>query len=176
MKPLITGIALIIIILIMIIFQTDNYNYRLQSDFLKLCADEASNSALLFYDEDKFRGGQKIFNEAEGIKIIEYVIKSYLKTDGALLPLKESYWKDRISYTAYFFNDNLICGVYKNGIKINSFSFLYPYLYTDDELLYKKSVAEATVIVTINAGRKKYRLIFLSGPVTIRSSGYEYDI
>lgn len=176
MKPLIAGISLIIIILIMLVFQADNYNYRLQSNFLKFCADEASNSASLFYDEDKFRSGQKIFNEEEGIKSIENVIKNYLKTDNTLSPLKESYWTDNISYTAYFFNDNLLCSVYENGIKTDSFNFTYPYLYDDIQLHYKKSVAKASVIVTINAGKVRYRLNFSSKPICIRSSGYEYEI
>ncbi len=176
MKPLIVGIALIIVILIMLVFQIDNYDYRLQSNFLKFCADEASNSASLFYYENEFKNGLKIFNEADGIKSIEHVIQNYLKTDNGLTPLRESYWSDKITYTAYFFNDNLSCSVYKNGVKTDSFNFTYPYLYTDKELNYKKSVGKASVIVTINAGKINYRLSFIAKPICIRSSGYEYEI
>lgn len=176
MKPLIVGIALIIIILIMLVFQIDNYNYRLQSNFLKFCADEASNSASLFYDENNFKNGIKIYNEVDGIKSIEHVIQNYLKTDNGLSPLKESYWTDKISYTAYFFNDNLTCNVYKNGIKTETLNFVYPFTYTDSELHYKKTFSKATVIVTINAGKINYRLSFTSKPICIRSSGYEYEI
>lgn len=176
MKPLISGIAIIIIILFMLVFQVDNYNFRLQSNFLKHCADEASNSALLFYDENEFKNGKKIFKESDGIKVIEHVIQSYLKTDSGLAPLNESYWTDRISYTAYFFNDDLTCNVYKNGIKTETFNFNYPYRYTDEEMSYIKSVAKASIIVTINAGKVRYRLTFSAKPICIRSSGYEYEI
>ena len=176
MKPLISGIAIIIIVLIMLVFQIDNYNYRLQSNFLKNCVDEASNSAMLFYDENEFKDGKKIFDEVDGIKSIEHVIQSYLKADISLVPKKESYWTDKISYTVYFFNDNLTCNIYENGIKTNKFDFTYPYLYTDEELNYKKSVGKATIIVTINAGKVRYRLSFSEKPSCIRSSGYEYEI
>ncbi len=176
MKPLLVGVALIIILLIMIVFQVDNYNYRLESNFLKYCADEASNSASLFYDEIDYSNGKKIYNEVEGLKVIEYVIENYLKTDATLVPLRSSYWKDKIQYTAYFFDDDLLCSVYKNGIKVNSFSFSYPYLYTDEDLNYKKSIGKSCVIVTINAGKTKYRLNFIAKPFCIRSSGYEYEI
>ena len=176
MKQLLVGVALIIIALIMLVFQIDNYNCRLQSDFLKYCADEASNSASLLYDENEYKNGKKIFIEEEGIKCIENTIKFYLKTDDSLIPLPNSYWKDKITYTAYFFDDDLECRVYKDGIYINNFNFTYPYLYTDEELNYKKSVGTANVIVTINAGRSTYSLIFLSDPIIIRSSGYEYEI
>lgn len=176
MKPLISGIAIILIILIMVVFQIDNYNCRLQSSFLKYCADEASNSASLFYDEFEFSNGQKIFKDKEGIKAIENVIKNYLKTDNDLFPLSQSYWSEKISYTAYFFNDDLSCIVYKDGVKINTFNFEYPYLYTDTKLNYKKTVGQASVIVTIDAGKGRYRLNLSSKPKCIRSSGYEYDM
>ena len=175
MKPLLVGVALIIIIMIMLVFQVDNYNYRLESIFLKYCSDEASNSASLFYDESNYKDGYKVFNEKEGIKSIENVIKNYLKTDNLLIPLKNSYWSDKIQYTVYFFNDNLTCNIYKNGIWSKTFNFSYPYMYVDEELKYNKSISKACVIVTINAGKTRYRLSFLEKPVCIRSSGYEYE-
>lgn len=176
MKPLLAGIAIIIILLFMLVFQIDNYNCRLQTDFLKYCADEASNSASLMYDEIEYNRGNKIFTEEEGIKSIEKIIKYYLKTDDNLVPLSNSYWKDKITYTAYFFDDDLECRVYKDGIYDSSFNFTYPYLYTDEDLNYNKSIGTANVIVTINAGRGTYSLIFLNDPIIVRSSGYEYEI
>ena len=176
MKPLISGIAMIIISLLMLIFQIDNYNCRLQTEFLKHCADEASGSASLFYDKDKFNQGSKIFIENEGIKVIEHIIKTYLKTDDNLLPTSKSYWKDKITYKAYFFDDDMNCKVYENGKYINSFNFTYPYLYTDELLNYKKTITKANVIVTVNAGKSTYSIFFLNTPVVIRSSGYEYEI
>lgn len=176
MKQLIVGVALIIVSLFMLVFQIDNYNCRLQSDFLKYCADEASNSASLLYDENEYKLGSKIFIEEEGIKSIENTIKHYLKTDDSLVPLSDSYWKDKVTYTAYFFDDDLECRIYKNGTYISSFNFTYPYLFTDEELNYKKSIGTANVIVTINAGRGTYSLIFLNDPTISRSSGYEYEI
>ena len=176
MKSFITGIALILISIFMLIFQIDNYNSRLNSIFLKYCADEASNSALLMYDELKFKEGKKIFVEEEGIKAIENVIKNYLKTDNNLMPTSDSYWKDKITYTAYFFDDDMNCKKYINGIYTDNFNFTYPYLYEDEQLSYKKTVEKANVIVTIDAGKSTYRMFFLVEPKIIRSSAYEYEV
>ncbi|QSX04913.1 hypothetical protein JYG23_09435 [Sedimentibacter sp. zth1] len=181
MKPFIVGLALCILLLFLIVFQTDNYNCRLESQNLKYCADEASASASLFFDNisvenaNDFTSGYKIFDEKEGIIAIERVIQVYLKTDSSLLPTLKSYWEDKINYTVYFFDDDLICNVYTNGIKTDSFMFNYPFLYTDELLYYNKTIAKPIVIVTINAGKSRYRLNFISQITIVRSSGYEYS-
>lgn len=175
MKPLITGIAILIILLMILTFQIDNYEMRLEQDYLKYCCDEASASASLFYDEKEFKSsGEKIYIESEGLKAIERIIETWLKTDSLLNPKSESYYTENIKYTAYFFNDNGICNVYKNRVKKSTFCFTYPYLFTDELMIYNKTIGDACIIVTIDAGISKYHLKFLQGSNMIRSSGYEY--
>lgn len=181
MKPFITGIALFILLIFMVVFQSDNLNCRLETENLKYCCDEAANSAaLICYTDSEIRSlnylnGEKIFNELEAIKTIEYIIQNYLKTDAELIPLNTSYWTEKINYTVYFFDDDLKCSVYTNGTKVDEFEFTYPYLFKDKDLQYLKSVGKANVIVTINAGHGRYRLSFIDSPIIIRSSGYEYQ-
>lgn len=186
MKPLIAGLAMIIIALLMLIFQIDNYNCRLQTEFLKHCADEASNSASLFFDKDEFAQGSKIFIEEEGVKAIELILKTWLKLKDNLpgdrfKPEKESYWRDNISYTAYFFDDDGICEVYVNGKWARNFNFTYDvdtktrHPYIEESPDYPINVRKANVVVIINAGRANYKL-FLNPKPTIRLSGYEYEI
>lgn len=181
MKPFIVGVALIILLLFTLIFEIDYYDYRIESQNLKYCADEASASAALFYEsynynnEIEFEGGYKVYNESDGIKAIEKVIQVYLATDYSLNPKHNSYWTSPISYNAYFFDDDLVCSVYKNGIKKSEFRFSYPYLFEDELLGYNKSVSKPSIIVTINAGVNSFRLDFLNSRDVIRSSAYEYN-
>lgn len=160
MKAFISGLAIIILLIFILIYQSDTYYYRLECQNLKYCCEEASNTATLYYNLDK--NDKKIFDEQEGIRAIEKTIQNYIKDKNA-------------DYIAYFFDDDLQCSVYKNGTKTEEFTFTYPYLYTDSQMLYKKTVASPTIIVTINAGKFKYRIDVIE-PILIRSSGYEYDI
>jgi hypothetical protein len=185
-KAFIAGVAVIIILLLIITFWQDHLNYRLQAEFLKHCADEASASALLYYDnfynddtENPIKigknFGQVVFDELEGIKAIEYILKNWLKL-----------YKDEINYTAYFFNEIVdeslgeifSCSVYKNGRRIDEECFITTnrtYMYKDSNLKYEKLITTANVIVTINAGKARFRQVFISEPILIRSSGYDYE-
>ncbi|QSX05475.1 hypothetical protein JYG23_12430 [Sedimentibacter sp. zth1] len=176
MKAFIVGIALIILMTLMLVFQSDNYNCRLETENLKYCCEEASDSASLCYTEIHDKKGYKIYDEQEGIRVIERTIKNYLKTNENLEPIPKSYWTEKINYTAYFFDDDKTCSIYRNGAKIKESVFNYPFLFTDEELQYKKSISSPNVIVTINAGKSKYRLSFIKPKDIIRSSGYEYEI
>lgn len=183
----------------MICFWQDHLNYRLQTEFLKHCADEASASAMLYYDNyynaDTFNPvklgknyGQLVFNEEEGIEAIETVLKQWLKLDGhgKLTAQEDSYFKGEINYTAYFFNEVsdeklseiFSCSVYKNGNRIEEQCFKTKdrsYMYMDAELKYEKLITSANVIITINAGRASFRLSFIKEPIVVRSSGYDYE-
>lgn len=198
MKAFIAGVAVLIILLLIITFWQDHLNYRLQAEFLKHCADEASASAMLYYDNyynDDTENpvkigknlGQVVFNESEGIKAIEYILKNWLKLEGVgnLTPKADSYYKDEINYTAYFFNEVIdeslgevfSCNVYKNGKRIDEECFKTinrSYIYKDNYLKYEKLITTANVIITINAGKARFRLAFIKEPILIRSSGYDY--
>ncbi len=199
MKVLIAGMAILIILVMMICFWQDHLNYRLQTEFLKHCTDEASASAMLYYDNYYNSDvhnlvklgknyGQVVFNEVEGIKAIETVLKHWLKLEGngKLTAMADSYFKDEINYTVYFFNEVsdeklseiFSCSVYKNGKKIEEECFKTKdrsYMYRDTELNYEKLITSANVIITINAGRASFRLSFIKKPIMIRSSGYDYE-
>jgi|GEM_PF-766708 len=199
MKAFITGIAVLIILILLITFWQDHLSYRLQAELLKHCADEASASAMLYYDnyynndtENPIKigknFGQVVFDESEGIEAIEHILKNWLKLEGkgSLIPKADSYYKDEINYTAYFFNEVLDnsskeifnCSVYKNGKKIDEECFKTnnrSYLYKDSQLNYEKLITSANVIITINVGKASFRLSFIKEPILIRSSGYDYE-
>lgn len=172
MKTYLFGISIIIVMLIMIIFQADNYNCRLETENLKYCSEEAADSAMLYYNTTK--DGYKTYDKKNGIEIIEKTMQNYLKLDNDMLPINKSYWRKKVNYMVYFFDDDMKCSVYKNGVKVNEFTFNYPYLFTDEMLGYKKCISNSTIIVTINVGPGNYRLNFISPKDIIRSSGYTY--
>lgn len=160
MKPLIVGLAIVILFTAFTIYQQDNNTYIRQLEYLKYIADECADSAALYYNTTEFGEGRKVFNQDEGIKAIEYMLKDYLNLYDDLTPKDNSYWVDPIEYNVYFFD-------YSNTT--------FPTLFTEPITGYVKSITEPTVVVTINAGRPKFRLPFLSADDAVRTSAYEYQ-
>lgn len=166
MKTLIVTIAITLLYAGFLVYQQDNNRYLRELEILKHAADEASASASLYYDAAMFAEGDKIFNQAEGRKAIEFILRSYLNLDEYLMPLDNTYWQDRVTYNVYFIDQKYL-DQYDEDAN-------FPYLFRDELTGYVKTITEPTVIVTVNAGRPRYRLSFLSPNDAIRSSCYEY--
>jgi len=165
MKPFITGIALLMIFVSIMLFESDNYDIRLKYTEVKNTADIASCSASTFYNYDLFSNEEiKIFYEEEGLIAVDNIVDLYANSRKYKL----------IDKYVYFFNDNHICNVYYNRKKIISFHFEYPYLFEDISLKYNKIISKASIVVTLDAGEAVYHLKCLTSPKIIRSSGYEY--
>lgn len=160
MKPLIVGLALAILYTSFMIYQQDNNQFIRALEDLKYVADECSDSASLFYNTSQFGKGKKTFNQIEGKKAIKDILKKNLNLDDTLTPLPGGYWTETIEYDVYFFDDS---------------NTTFPYLFTDPKTSYSKTLTEPTVIVTVNAGKPRFRLSFLNPSDAIRSSAYEYE-
>lgn len=160
MKPLIVGMAIVLLFTAFILFQQDHNKYIRELERLKFIADECSASASLFFDTVEFSEGRKVFNRTESIKALEYILKANLKLDDELKPLPNNYWRDTVKYDVYFFDEG---------------NTTFPFLFTDPKTNYVKTLVEPTVIVTINTGKPRYRLSFVTLTDTIRSSAYEYE-
>ncbi|MCT4687481.1 hypothetical protein [Vallitalea sp.] len=159
MKPFIFTLAMLILFSIFLTYQTDNNTYNRQLEKLKQVADECSAAAGLFYDEDSYSAGLTIYNQEEGKKAIEYIIKKNLGLIDEHSPSDKSYWKDAIKYKVIFFDNS---------------NTVFPYSYTDDLNRFTKLISEPTIIVEINAGKPSFRLKFLQLKNAVRSSAYEY--
>ena len=158
MKTFIVSLALVILFNIYTVFQIDMDVYKMQLERLKHVAEECADSAALFYDTEQFSYGKIIYNQYEGEKAILYMLKSLLYCDNGLKPTA-GYWQDKILHDAYFIDDSTVT---------------FPYLFIDNITGYSKYVFEPTVIVTIEAGRGRMRLPFLSITSSVRSSAYEH--
>ncbi|MPN58757.1 hypothetical protein SDC9_206470 [bioreactor metagenome] len=117
---------------------------------------------MLYYEEDSFGGGYKVFNKTAGNDAVEYLIGKNLSDS------PEEY------FTYYFDGDGTVT-VYKGRDKIaEDKGITYPYLFEEKLTGYKSMVTEPRVIVTINMGLFDYRLTFMKDQRLIRTSGYEY--
>ena len=102
-----------------------------------------------------------IFNKTESIKAIEEVIKVHLNLDDNFMPLHNSYWTEKVTYKAYFYDDN---------------NCTYPYLFTDDITGFSYVIRNPTVVVTINAGKARYSLSFIkSNSDNIRIAAHTWE-
>ncbi len=175
MKTLIVGVAIAILYSAFLIFQMDNNLYLIKLEELKAVSNECS-AAALYYDTCEYREGLKVFNREEGNKAIRHLICNNLKLDENFFPKVGSYWTDKVGYNVFYIDDSGFIYEYYNNGYIGRESFAYGSLYTDPIEGYQKVITEPTVIVTIVAGKPKYRLslLGLQEICAARSSAYEY--
>ncbi len=161
MKPFIVGVAAFILTLFCYSFNHDfNLNRHALVDLRAVC-EEASVAGTLFYYKDQYAVGKIVFNQEESRKAIEAVITSMLELDEELNPVQGSYWQEKVSYKAYFYDDS---------------NTVYPHLYVDPDTGYTHLIKSPTIVVTINAGMARYSLQFLkNGPDNIRSASHTWE-
>ncbi len=167
MKTLILGLAITLLYSMFIVFQFDYNRYSIQLEEIKMIADDCASAAMLFYDEEKYPLGHKIFNYQEGNKAIQFIFNQSIKKD---------YWSEDTEYWVAYFDDTQICYYFNKTELVHSYPFAYGYAYKDPETKRSKVILEPLVIVTIDAGRGHFRLLNLQNtiPIGIRSSGYGY--
>lgn len=161
MKVWIFGFICILLLLMYNVFHQDyGLNERHLQD-LKVVCEEASVAGALFVDQTEFKDGRIVFNQQESIKAIEAQIQAMLKLSASLSPTSSSYWIDQIKYQAYFFDDS---------------NTTYPHSFTDTDTGYTTLIKQPTVVVTINAGKARYRLpAFKNANDNIRSSSHVWE-
>jgi len=159
MKQLIICFSLAILFLMFSIYQQDNNRFLKEYENLKHVADDAAAAGGLYFDSYQYSLGKMVFDKTEAEKAIKYIIKTNLHLDDTFKPLPNSYWTDTIKFYIYYFDD------------LNT---TFPYLFQDPQTMYTKLITEPTIVVTINAGKPRYRLSFLTVHDAIRSASYEY--
>ncbi|WP_312648908.1 hypothetical protein [Aminipila sp.] len=144
------------------IYQVDNDIYLLQQEQLKHICDDCSAAAMLYYDEDSFAKGDKVFNKTAGNDAIEYLIQNDFKDQP----------KEYLTY--YFEGDGTMTRYNGSQLVGEEKGIEYPYTFEEKLTGYKSLVSEPRVIVTIDMGDYDYRLTFMRDQRLIRTSGYEY--
>lgn len=137
-------------------------DYRLNNYYfkeLKYICEEASASGSLFLNNSEYSNGRIVFNQTECDKAIRAQIINLLRLDDSMIPKSNSYWTDTIKYKVYYFDDS---------------NTSYPYLFKDDDTFFTQVITDPTVIVTINAGKARYRIpLFKNTENFIRSAAHE---
>lgn len=176
MKPLLAGLALVILYTMFLVFQADNNLYLLKVNEVKETADDCSEAASLYYDKNEYLTGNKYFNQSKGNEVIRYLIEKNLRLDNSLNPLENTYWQDTFHYYVAYIDDSGYVTSYHNTTLIEKKPFAFGTLYEDKIADYNKVISEPVIIVTIDAGEGRFRMKLLEHQhiQAIRSSAYEY--
>ena len=176
MKVLIVGLAITVLYAGFLVFQADHNRFIIKQEELKALANECSGAAALYYEKTAYKDGYKVFDISEGNKAIGFLIRENLKLDEEFNPLEGAYWVDTIDYYVHYYDDSGLMSAYHRDSLTETGSFSYGDLYVDPVEDYMKVISEPTVIVTIIAGRPRYRVTFFEAfeITAARSSAYEY--
>lgn len=174
MKSILISLATIIVLLTFTVFQIDNDSFMREQEHLKRAADDCSAAASLYYDQEQFAMGTKVFNKAVGNEAVLYLIKRNLNLNSDLT-FDSPYFNQAFDYYVYYFDGDETMTEYKNGqLVAEKQDAKFPYSFREELTGYTQEVKAATVIVTIDAGPFNYRISFINDPECVRSSGYEY--
>ncbi|GEM_PF-6604124 len=175
MKNLILGIALVLIFSLFSVYQSDSNRLSEHKEALKYAADEAAATAGLFYRQEEYAEGRKVFDDEKANEKLRSVTRKNLKLDEEMKPLEGGYWTDKLHYEVVYFDDSLKKRVYKDGNYISTESFSYGDVFEDVTCGYIKVITEPAVAVMFHAGKPGMRLPFLKDIVTVsETSLYEY--
>ncbi|MFE5324644.1 hypothetical protein ACFQ88_38990 [Paenibacillus sp. NPDC056579] len=157
MKVFILSIVLVLLATIMMVNSQDHNTAQRYLYDLKFVAEEAAAAAAQYYVKNQYAQGRYQFDQDKGIVAAEYVIKKNLKLDDQFVPLSNSYWQEKITYSIEFFDD------------LNT---TYPYLYQHTSGDFTLAIGDPTVVVTINAGKARYRV--LTAPSLYRTAAHTF--
>lgn len=157
MKVYIYSLPLIVISFFFLIFQ-DEYN-RLQRHLMvaNYHAEEVAAAAAQYIDWTDYAEGRIVFNQFEGQRAAEYLLKKRMLLDDLLMPQTKSYWIDRIQYEIEFFDES---------------NTVFPYLYQNPTTNYTRVLESPSVVVTIYLGRG--RLSFYESPEYFRTAAHAW--
>lgn len=148
MKEFIVGLGISILFILTLAYQTDTHLHQEFKVRLKVAAEEAAAAGAQYFSRERYGDGYYVFNEAESKKAIKHLIQSYLKLNDDLSPTEMTYWNQsgNIKYEVTFVNSD--DQSFPTTINVNHFGI------EQSHILFGPSV-----IVTINAGKARYKLI-----------------
>ena len=126
MKPLITGVAFIILMMFFNVFQVEQDTYIRAQEHVKILCNDMAAAGVLFISEDAYALGNKEFNVSESEGILRQLIQMNMDLDEELNPLNESYWNGSIQYKTYYFDDSgfMTCNMNGEFVEMNEVEIL----------------------------------------------------
>ncbi len=160
-------IAMTVMLNVFALINTQDYNAHQRHLFeLKYVAGEMAAAAAQYYDFEEYSLGNKKFLRdggtgypEDGLKSAHYILERQLPVrmesqpgawvqdnvyEGSVLPIRGGYAQERVNYRIEFIDSNI--------------PFLYEYLY-EGRVLFTQVIAHPTVVVKINTGRPRYRVL-----------------
>lgn len=174
MKIYITTAAIVVLFAVLTVFFSENISYQVLQDELKVAATDAADAALLYYDEQSYAEGIKVFKRDEGMRAAEQVLKDSKVINDDFSVKESKYVSGIVEYDVYFFDEAGNSYLYENGILSSVGTFEFPYTFTEPRLGHSEIINDATVVVVLDAGEFDYSLPVLPDPKAIRMSAYEY--
>lgn len=144
MKIIIFAIIAIFIFMPIVVYQQEFSMNQLMLRDAKFVAEEAAAGAAQYIVRTEYAEGRYIFNQTEGKKAAEYIIKQNLNLNDDFTPKTGSYWTEKITYTIEFIDDTTL--IPAGGAQ----------LYTNAPYGFTQTMTAPTVVVTLNCGRARY--------------------
>lgn len=172
MKVYIISVAIFLVLSISFLFQTKHDQFILLEELVKSTANQCANTAALYYEEEAYSEGHKVFKKQEGNIAIKRILQESLG-------LKEDMTFQKLSLTGHcdymvtYFDETGLMTSFHNGIQSEEKDITFPYLFREVKSGYEKKIERPMVIVTIDVGRFSYRIATVDAPQIIRTSGYE---
>lgn len=166
MKLFIVFLAIVLLNISFLTYQSDLSRYLHMQSTIKAIAEECGAGAALFFKTPEFADGYLVSEVDEAIKHIEFILLNVKETAG-FTNMTE------IWYEVAFFDDSLLSKTYRNGLLQRAVPFTFPFYYSDSQGKEIRIIAPS-VVVTLNISTKDiFRLPFLEVTEIRRSAMYE---
>lgn len=173
MKAILTGVAFILLFSVFNVFQIEQDRFIRAQEHVKVLCDDVSAAGVLFFEEDDFSKGQKIFDQVQSEAVIKTLIQNNMKLSSDLSPRTDSFWKEPVTYWTYYFDESGYVTIRKNGVVTQKSSFTFGTLFTEPATKYIKLIKEPTVIAAIEVAYPVEMFNQVQWPKVVRSSAYE---
>lgn len=173
MKIYLVGIGILLILSFSFLFTVDSNQYIEQDSLLDNTVKDCANAAALYLDLEEYSEGFLVFNDSEGLAVIEDILSEKYGLDNDLVS-ENNFLPNTFSYEVHYFDDSLYHRTYIDGSLSAENSFSYGTLFTDCRGV-ERLIVYPTVIVQVNAGNADFQLNALSGLDEMKSvSAYAY--
>ena len=155
MKTFITGLAIFIVLIISVFYQSDYSRIERAELTLKNEIDEAASGTVLMYDSEEYGEGNIVINDFEAMEYVQHI------TD------------DKYDYVVHIFDDSLVYRQHGSNGETTQASITLPYSFTDDAG-YTTEIEGPAIIIEAKIDGQFYTISSLKGIKTDikRSSMY----
>lgn len=166
MKIWVIFLALLLINTSFFVYNSDMNRYVLLQENLKTLAADCAQGGVMYYDESAFSEGYYVIREEDGLAYMNHILRKNKKS-------VNPFFSSEVNSRIYFFDDSLLCRVYKNGMFLEAFPFVYPYLFDDGRGTFVEIQDPAVIVYLEESAEAIFRFDFLKTNSIRRGAMYE---